>query len=36
MTAPGAIPVASITINALDPDEQQLWRTVAAIASARC
>jgi hypothetical protein len=25
-------PVASITIKALDPDEQRLWQTVAAIA----
>lgn len=32
MTPPGATPVASITINALDPAEQQLWQTVAAIA----
>lgn len=32
MTPPGATPVASITINALDPDEQRLWQTVAAIA----
>jgi hypothetical protein len=32
MTSPGATPVASITINALDPAEQRLWQTVAAIA----
>jgi hypothetical protein len=32
MTPPGATPVASITINALDPDDQRLWETVAAIA----
>jgi hypothetical protein len=31
MTAPGAIPVSSITVNALDPSDQQLWQTVAAI-----
>jgi hypothetical protein len=32
MTPPGATPVASITISALDPAEQRLWQTVAAIA----
>jgi hypothetical protein len=32
MTPRGATPVASITINALDPAEQRLWQTVAAIA----
>jgi hypothetical protein len=32
MTTGGATPVASITINALDPEEQRLWQTVAAIA----
>jgi hypothetical protein len=32
MTSPGATPVASIAINALDPAEQRLWQTVAAIA----
>jgi hypothetical protein len=32
MTPPGATPVALITINALDPAEQRLWQTVAAIA----
>jgi hypothetical protein len=32
MTPPGATPVASITINALDPAERRLWQTVAAIA----
>ena len=32
MTPRGATPVASITINALDPAERRLWQTVAAIA----
>jgi hypothetical protein len=31
MTPFGATPVASITINALDPAEQRLWQAVAAI-----
>ena len=32
MTPPGATPVASITIDAVDPEEQRLWQAVAAIA----
>jgi hypothetical protein len=32
MTPRGVTPVASITINALDPSDQRLWQTVAAIA----
>lgn len=32
MTPGEATPVASIIINALDPKEQRLWQTVAAIA----
>lgn len=32
MTPRGATPVASITVNTFDPEEQRLWQTVAAIA----